>query len=95
MLSLLWAVDRDGEDNHEDDVAIQTVLVSEWLSDSQEPLHRYDHHPHHGHGDGDVLDWVGQVGNHSVVPIFIAHGNVTDNDIVKEEHEEQESINKG
>ena len=94
MSCLLWAIDSDGEDDQEGDIATETVLVIEWFSDSQEPLHGDDHQPHYGHGNGDVFDWVGQVGNHSVERIFFAHGNVTDNDIVKEEHEDQETINK-
>ena len=95
MLYLLWAIDSDGEDNHEDDVAIKAVLVIERLSDSQEPLCSDDCNPHHSHGDGDVLDWVGQVGNHCVVQMICACGKVTNDNIVKEEHEDQESINKG
>ena len=70
-------------------------MVIEWLSDGQEPLHGYDYHPHHGHGDGDVLDWVGEVRNHSVEPVVIAHSIVSNKDIVKEEHEDHKTVNKG
>ena len=69
-------------------------MIVEWLGDSQKPLHSNDDQPHHGHGDGDVLDWVSDVRNDRVVPLFLAHGNVTNNDIVNEEHQDQEGIYK-
>ena len=92
---LLREVDSNGEDDHEDHTSKEAALIIEGLGDSQKPLHGNDDQPHNGHSDGDVLDWVGQVGNNRVVPISIAHSNMTNNDIVKEEHEDQETVNKG
>ena len=91
---LLRAVDSNGEDEHKDDTSKETVLIVKELCDSQEPLHGNDDQPHNWHGDGDVLDRVGEVRNDSVVPLFLAHGNVTNNDIVNEEHQDQEGIYK-
>ena len=70
------------------------VTVDKRLGNSQEPLYGNDHHPKHGHGDGDVLNWVSDVWNYSVVPICIAHINMVNEDIVKEVHEDQEGVNQ-
>ena len=70
-------------------------MLIQRFCDSQEPLYGNDHHPHHGHGDGDALYGVGKVGNNRVVPIFTAHPDVTNDYIVNEEHENQEGVNKG
>ena len=77
MFYLLRAIDSNGEDEHKDDTSKETVLIVKGLGDSQKPLHSNYAQPHHGHGDGDVLDWVGDVRNDSVVPLFLAHGNAT------------------
>jgi hypothetical protein len=37
---------------------------------------------------------VGDVRNDRVVPFFLAHGNMTNNHIVNEEHQDQEGIYK-
>ena len=70
-------------------------IFLKWLSDCLEPLHGNDHQPQHGHGDGDLLKRVSEVGNHSVEPILTAHADMTNQDIVKEEHDDQEGVNKG
>ena len=57
----------------------------EWKCDSNVPLYSKDHHPQHSHGDGDLLDGVGQVGDHSVVPVILVLLMVVDNDVVKKE----------
>ena len=91
---LLREVDSNGEDDHEDHTSKEAALILEGLGDCQKPLHGNDDQPHNGHGDGDVLDWVREVRNYGVVPMFLAHGNVTNNDIVNEEHQDQEGIYK-
>ena len=58
-------------------------MVSKRLRNCQEPLYGDDHHPDHGHGDGDVLDWVSNVWNDSVVPVGITHIKRVNEDIVK------------
>ena len=63
-------------------------------SNSKISLHCKDHHPHHRHGDGDVLDGVGQVGDHSVVPVIFLMVMVIDDDIVKQEEKNEEIVNQ-
>ena len=68
--------------------------VVERLGNCQEPLYGYDHHPDHGHGDGDILDWVSDVWNNSVVPICITHIHIVKEDIVNDVHKDQEGVNQ-
>lgn len=58
------------------------------MSHGHEPLYGNDDQPYHGHGDGDALDGVGEVGDDSVEPLIVAHGDMTHDDIVKEIHED-------
>ena len=87
LFLLLCEVDRDREDDQEEDVSAEPVLVVERVSHGHEPLYGYDHQPDHGHGYGDVLDGVGEVGYEGVEPLIVAHGDMTNNNIVEEIHE--------
>ena len=70
------------------------LTVGERLGNCQEPLYGNDHHPDHGHGDGDILDWVSDVWNNSVVPIGITHIHIVKEDIVNDVHKDQEGVNQ-
>ena len=69
-------------------------MAIERVSYSHEPLYSNDDQPDHGHGDGDVLDWMGEVRDDSVEPLMIAHTDMANNDIVNNIHEDQETIYK-
>ena len=73
------------------DAVIRTVV--ERLGDSQEPLHGDDQHPHHGHGDGDALDWMCYIRNHCEEPFTTF--DVSNNDIINDKHDDQEAVNNG
>ena len=90
----LCPVDCYGEGDEEDDIVEQSVTSLEWKGNCNIPLHCQDHHPHHRHGDGDVLDGVGQVGDHSVVPVILLMVMVIDDDIVKQEEKDEEIVNQ-
>ena len=65
------------------------------MSHGHEPLYGDDHQPHHGHGYGDVLDRVGEVGDDRVEPLIVAHGDMTNNNIVEEIHEDEKTVHNG
>ena len=86
----LWQIDCDREYYEEGYISIQGVLAMliQRLCDSQEPLYGNDHHPHHGHGDGDGLDGVSDVWNYGIVPITLRCSKVTNNNIVNKEEDD-------
>ena len=80
---LLSPVNSYRKGDEENDIVEQSVASLERKSNSYVPLYSKDNHPQHSHGDGDLLHRVGQVGNHSVVPVILFMIMVVDNDVVK------------
>ena len=67
-------------------------MIVEGVSNGDEPLHCDDYQPDHGHGDGDVLNGVGEVWDYSVEPLIVAHGDMANYDIVHEVHENEKTV---
>ena len=66
----------------------QSMASLEWKSDGHISLNRQDNHPQHSHGDGDLVDGVGEVGHYSVIPFILVRVMVINNDIVKQEEKD-------
>ena len=62
----------------------------EWKSDGHIALNRQNNHPHHSHGDRYLINGVGEVGDHSIVPFLLVRVMVINNDIFNKEEKDRE-----